>query len=171
MKVIASSSKSNLTEPLTSTSNSDSVLEVKQTKKASSLSLIKKIFFTWTLPLISQSNSQKLTFKSIKSSPPFDPSITKEHIDSSFIKLKHNYRNKNLFYTIISTYLSQLLFVIAISLFLTVLKTYQIKLLGTLIVNFKNKDNYSSIYYYSSLFLFVKFIRNPLFKFPSPRPA
>ena len=159
MKVIASSSKSNLTEPLTSTSNSDSVLEVKQTKKASSLSLIKKIFFTWTLPLISQSNSQKLTFKSIKSSPPFDPSITKEHIDSSFIKLKHNYRNKNLFYTIISTYSSQVLFVIAISLFLTLLKTYQIKLLGTLIVNFKNKDNYSSIYYYSSLFLFVKFIQ------------
>ena len=159
MKDIASSSNSNLTEPLTSISNTDSVLEVKKTKKAASLSLIKKIFFTWTLPLISLSNSQKLTFKSIKSTVPFDPSITKEHIDTSFIKLKQNYKNKNLFYTIISTYLPQLLFVITISLCLTLLKTYQIKLLGTLIVNFKNINNYSSIYYYSALFLFVKFIQ------------
>lgn len=161
-----------LTEPLTSSQTDDTNESRKRItiiNEPKSISILSKIFFHWTLPLISLSNSQKLNFKSITKDNSINPSITFDEIKHSYLRLKHNYSNKNLFITILRTYLKELLFVIFISLLLSILKIYQIRLLGNVIINFKQQKissnngeiltNQYELYYFSFLFLFVKFIQ------------
>lgn len=161
-----------LIEPLTSSQTNDTN-ETKKPKtlitEPKSISFLSKVFFHWTLPLFSLSNSQKLNFKTITKDNSINPSITTDEIKQSYLRLKKKYNNKNLFLTILITYLKELFFVIFISLLLSILKVYQIRLLGNVIISFKQQNttsdngetlnNQYELYYFSFLFLFVKFIQ------------
>ena len=168
--------QNSLTEPLNSQTQSNSILPIpisltskcSSSSSSSSLSMLSKFFFSWTLPLITSSNNHSLNFSSVTSTSTYrNPSISQSSISESYQKLKSKYKGKQLFLTIISTFMPALLFVSFISLLLTILKLARIKILGKLIFLFKHindNSNVSSnikmvIYYNGIVIIIIKLIK------------
>ena len=161
-----------LTQPLTSQTPSNSILQIPSSHSSSSpsLSLFSKFFFSWTLPLITSSNNHNLNFSTITNTSTYrNPSISQSSINDSYQKLKSKYKGKKLFLTIINTFMPALLFISFISLLLIILKLARIKILGKLIFLFKHiNDNNNTlstsninvvIYYNGIVIIIIKLIK------------
>ena len=137
-------------------------------KKIKNTSLISKIFFLWTLPLFKLSKTKTLTYDTLINGfkKPFNTSISKKDILNPQERLYNFYYNKNkktykrLFYSIIRANLTEIIIVFFISLSFTILRIFQIYLLKTVIMLFKNINNINfsnTLIKYSSILLIVKF--------------